>query len=132
MTNRAKTLTTTIAIVACLLFAPLAAHAQQAGKVHRIGFLHASDRLTANSRISPFLQGLRDRGYVEGRNIRIEWRFADGKRERLPALAADLVRRRVDVIVTSEGGRIVFGGPAAMSLVCRPWRTASWANSLKS
>ena len=66
-------------------FAILAAHptiAQQAGKMPTIGFLHASDRLTANSRISPFLQGLRDIGYVEGRNIRIEWRFADGKRKR--------------------------------------------------
>ena len=83
----------------------LAAHpaaAQQAGKIPTIGFLHAGD-YTANSHIPPFLQGLRDRGYVEGRNIRIEWRFADGKRERLPALAADLVRRRVDVIVTHGG-----------------------------
>ncbi len=79
----------------------LAAHpaaAQQAGKIPTIGFLHPGDH-TANQRIPPFLQGLRDFGYVEGRNIRIEWRFADGKRERLPALAADLVRLKVDVIV---------------------------------
>ncbi len=75
MTNRAKTLMTTIAIVACLLFAPLAAVAQQAEKVYRIGFLHPAD-FSANSRKPPFLQGLRDFGYVEGRNIRIEWRFA--------------------------------------------------------
>ena len=90
----------------------LAAHpaaAQQGGKIPTIGFLHAGD-YTANSHIPPFLQGLRDRGYVEGRNIRIEWRFADGKRERLPALAADLVRLKVDVIVGPGGA-----GPAAMA-----------------
>ena len=94
---------TVLAMTLAILASAHPAMAQPAGKMHRIGFLHASDRLTANSRISPFLQGLRDRGYVEGRNIRIEWRFADGKRERLPALAADLVRLKVDVIVGPGG-----------------------------
>jgi len=85
-----------------LLAAALAAEAQQAGKVFRIGIL-------ANlrpSRSEPgwglwegFIQGLRELGYVEGRNITIEWRVSEGKYERLPDLAAELVRRNVDVIV---------------------------------
>jgi putative ABC transport system substrate-binding protein len=81
-----------------LLAAPLAAEAQQVGKVARIGYL------TLNRAASPhlreaFIQGLRDLGYVEGRNVVIEYRDADGKLERLPALAAELVGLKVDVIV---------------------------------
>ncbi len=111
------------------------AAAQQAGKIPTIGFLHTSDRLTANPRISPFLQGLRDRGYVEGRNIKIEWRFADGKRERLPALAADLVRRRVDVIVT-HGGAAPTAIKATRTIpivvtVAGDYVARGWAKSLR-
>ncbi len=85
-----------------LLAAPLAAEAQQAGKVARIGYL--SYLGTNNRAASPhlheaFLQGLRDLGYVEGRNLVIEYRRAEGKLERLPALAAELVALKVDVIM---------------------------------
>ena len=85
-----------------LLAAPLAAEAQPAGKVPRIGFLVASSASdAANARwIEAFRQGLRDLGYVEGRNIVIEYRYAGEKYERLPALAAELVRLKVDLIVS--------------------------------
>jgi putative ABC transport system substrate-binding protein len=89
---------------AVLLAAPLAAEAQQAATVVRIGFL--STNLAASPhRPEAFRQGLRDLGYVEGRNLVIEYRDAEGKVDRLPALAAELVALKVDVIVT-DGGTI--------------------------
>jgi putative ABC transport system substrate-binding protein len=90
------------AVTGGLLAAPLAAEAQPAGKVPRVGFLAASSASdAANARwIEAFRQGLRDLGYVEGRNIVIEYRYAGEKYERLPALAAELVRLKVDVIVS--------------------------------
>ena len=85
---------------------PLAAGAQQAGKVYRIGVIGNSPPNTSvSSRFhEAFRQGLRERGWVEGRNTVIEWRFAEGRMERLPDLAAELVRLKVDVIVTTAGG----------------------------
>ena len=81
-----------------LLAAPFAAEAQQAAKVARIGFL--ATNLAASPHLQEaFRQGLRDLGYVEGRNVVIEYRDAEGKFERLPALAAELVALKVDVIV---------------------------------
>lgn len=86
-----------------LLAAPLAAEAQQAGKIARIGYL-SPNVATANPRLlEPFRQGMRDLGYVEGRNLLIEYRFAEGKLEQLPTLAANLVALKVDVIVTAGG-----------------------------
>src|SRR5574341_1436826 len=80
------------------LFSPVAAEAQQAAKIARIGYL--SPNLAAGPHLrEAFLQGLRDLGYVEGRNLVIEYRDAEGKLERLPALAAELVALKVDVIV---------------------------------
>ncbi len=76
------------------------AAAQQPTKIPRIGFLFASSPSTNPARIEAFRQGFRELGYVEGKNIVIEWRFAEGKLDRLPALAAELVRLKVDVIVT--------------------------------
>jgi len=81
-----------------LLAAPLAAGAQQAAKVARVGFL-ATSLATGPHLTDAFRQGLRDLGYVEGRNVVIEYRDAQGKIERLPALAAELVALKVDVIV---------------------------------
>jgi len=85
-----------------LIAAPLATETHPAGKVPRIGFLvAASTSDSAYARlIEAFRQGLRDLGHVEGRNIVIEYRYAGEKYERLPALAAELVRLRVDVIVS--------------------------------
>jgi len=83
-----------------LLALSYSASAQQPKKVPRIGFL-AAVSLSANSvRFEAFRQGLRELGYVEGKNIVIEWRYADGKLDRLPALAAELVRLNVDIIVS--------------------------------
>ena len=81
-----------------LLAAPLAAEAQQAAKVARIGYLSIDVAGSVHLR-EAFLQGLRDLGYVEGRNVVIEYRDAEGKPERLPALAAELVALKVDVIL---------------------------------
>lgn len=78
-----------------------AAEAQQSKKIPRIGFLNALFPTTNPARIEAFRQGLRDVGYVEGKNIAIEYRYAERKVDRLPALAAALVRLKVDVIVTS-------------------------------
>ena len=82
-----------------LLAAPFATAAQQAAKVARIGYLSHNLALNRHLR-EAFRQGLRDLGYVEGRNVVIEFRDAEGKAERLPALAAELVALKVDVIVT--------------------------------
>jgi len=83
-----------------LLAAPLAAEAQQAAKVARIGFL-ALNMAAAPHLREAFRQGLRDLGYVEGRTVVIEYRDAEGKPERLPALAAELVALKVDVILAA-------------------------------
>jgi putative ABC transport system substrate-binding protein len=81
-----------------LLAAPPAAEAQQAAKIARIGYLTGS-LATGPHLPEAFRQGLRDLGYIEGRNVVIEYRDAEGKLERLPALAAELVALKVDVIV---------------------------------
>ena len=85
--------------------APLAAEAQQAGKVARIGFLATNPAAGDPHLREAFRQGLRDLGYVEGRNLVIEYRDAEGKLERLPALAAELVALKVDVIVAARHTR---------------------------
>ena len=87
-----------VALAVSLTLAPLAAEAQQPGKVPRIGYL-GLNRAAYPDLVEAFLQGLRDLGYVEGRNVVIEYRDAEGKFERLPALAAELVALKVDVIV---------------------------------
>jgi len=81
-----------------LLAVPFAAEAQPAGKVPRIGFLFSGASGPARE-VDTFRQGLRDLGYIEGQNIAIEYRFAGGQVERLPELAAELVRLKLDVIV---------------------------------
>ena len=83
--------------------APLASFAQQQDKVRRIGFLGARSRSTQSNPdvyYDAFTRGMRELGYIEGKNLVIEWRFADGKYERLPGLAAELVQMKVEVIMT--------------------------------
>ena len=85
------------------LSAPLRAVAQQPPKIPRIGFLAGRTRSTASNpdvNYDAFIEGMRELGYVEGKNLIIEWRFADGYNERLPGLAAELVRSKVDLIAT--------------------------------
>jgi putative ABC transport system substrate-binding protein len=88
-----------------MLFAlSYSASAQQVKKIPRIGFLSSLSPQAVANRIEAFRQGLSELGYAEGKNILIEWRYAEGRTERLPEFATDLVRLKVDVIVT--------GGPA--------------------
>jgi putative ABC transport system substrate-binding protein len=89
-----------IAALGSVSLSPIASRAQQAGKLARIGFLGVSSPSAFASRIDALKGGLRDFGYVEGSTILIEYRWAEGHYERLPALAAELVRSNVDVIVT--------------------------------
>jgi len=78
---------------------PMAAHAQQAA-MPVIGFLHSASASTFAEHIPAFHKGLSEAGYVDGQNVAVEYRWAEGRNETLPALAADMVRRRVSVIVT--------------------------------
>src|SRR5206468_3355762 len=89
------------AIVVALTVCGARAEAQQPQKVPRIGYLGAPPLSAMAARTEAFRQGLRELGYMEGKNIVIEWRSAEGKSERVPALAAELVRLKVDVIITA-------------------------------
>jgi putative ABC transport system substrate-binding protein len=97
------------------LFSPVAVKAQQGAKVPRIGYL-AVDRAAGPHLIEAFRQGLRDLGYVEGSNVVIEYRDAEGKFERLPALAAELVALKVDVIVAGGTPLILAAKQATRTL----------------
>ena len=97
MNNRRKLI---VALGAGALTTPLAPFAQQKGKVWRIGFLHSDFVSRVGDRVDAFRGGLRELGYEEGKNLVIEFRWADGKIDRLPELAAELVRLKVDVLVT--------------------------------
>jgi putative tryptophan/tyrosine transport system substrate-binding protein len=91
-----------VTAVLCLIAVPFGAgDAQSPPGAPRIGFLSPFPINAQDSRIAAFRQGLRDLGFVEGQNIVIEYRSAEGRRDRLPELAAELVRQKVDVIVTS-------------------------------
>jgi putative ABC transport system substrate-binding protein len=90
-----------IILLASATACPLAAHAQQqAGKVPRIGFLGVTSPSDRPSLLDAFRQGLRELGWVEGQNIFIDYRYAEGRLDRLPELAAELVRLKVDIIVS--------------------------------
>ena len=104
----------TVFTLGALLFAlSLSAEAQQAKKIYRIGYL--SEGVAETSRLEGLRQALRDLGYVDGKNIVIEYRFAEGKLDRLPDLAGDLVRLKVDVMVT--------GGSSATAAAQQATRT---------
>jgi putative ABC transport system substrate-binding protein len=92
-----------------LLSVPLAAGAQPAGKVHRIGFLGNSTAALEANLVQPFRDGLRELGYVEGRDVAIEYRWAEGQYERFPALIVELIALKVEVLVTA-------GTPAALAV----------------
>jgi putative ABC transport system substrate-binding protein len=92
-----------------LLAAPLAAQAQQKARLFKIGFLGNSTEALEANLIGPFREGLRDFGYVEGQNLLIEYRWAEGNYDRLPALIAELLAEKVQVIVTA-------GTPATLAV----------------
>src|SRR5262245_28584628 len=95
---------TVLSLSALLLTLCPSAETQQPKKISRIGFLGAASMSANSARIEAFRQGLRELGYVEGKNIVIEYRYADGKSDRLPALAVELVGLKVDVIISGGGG----------------------------
>ena len=92
------------ALCAILLAFCVSTEAQQPTKVPRIGYLNGSAYSATSDRVEGFRQGLRDLGYQEGKTILIEWRYANGKRDRQREMAAEVVRLKVDVIVASSGG----------------------------
>ena len=89
-----------LALSAMLFALSLPAEAQQPKTVPRVGRLYAASASATTARTEAFRQGLRELAYVEGKNIVVEYRYADGKPDRLPALAAELVRLKVDIIIT--------------------------------
>jgi putative ABC transport system substrate-binding protein len=111
----------TLVVLLLLLVAPAclpgaAAHAQEhrAGKVYRIGFLRAGP--PPKAWVEAFQQGLRERGYVEGQNVTVEFRFTDGSLDQLPQLAEELVGLKVDVVVASAGAAAVAAAKAVTSV----------------
>jgi putative ABC transport system substrate-binding protein len=93
------------------------AEAQQAGKIFRIGFLDSSTASGMAVLLEAFWQEMRKLGWIEGKNIAVEYRFAEGKSDRLPELAADLVRLKVDLIVVSSGGPAPLAAKKATSTI---------------
>jgi putative ABC transport system substrate-binding protein len=90
-----------------LLVLPIPARAQQRKKVHRIGYLSNSDAATDSTRTESIRLALRERGYTDGQNIAIEYRYTEGKSARAAELAAELVRLQVDIIVLFGGGAVI-------------------------
>src|SRR3981189_2297256 len=105
-----------ILFVVVLLAVAVIAEAQQPTKVPRIGYLSPTSPSVSPTRIEAFRQGLRELGYVEGKNIVIEYRYAEGKLDRLPLLAAELVDHKIDVIVTG-GNQATLAAKQATSTI---------------
>jgi putative ABC transport system substrate-binding protein len=95
---------------------PFAARAQQAGKLPTIGFLGAATPAVASQWVSAFVKRLRELGWIEGRTVAIEYRWAEGRNERFAEIAAEFVRLRVDVIVTWASAPVVAARQATMTI----------------
>ena len=92
-------------LTAILLVSNHPADAQQPKKVSRLGYLSNTDAATDSARAEGIRLALRERGYIEGQNIAIEYRYSEGRRDRAPELAAELVRFKIDIIVVAGGKR---------------------------
>ena len=99
-----------LALCALLLALSFSASAQQPKKVARIGYLSSFDQASDSNGTEAIRLALHERGYIEGQNIAFEYRYAEGKLDRLPELAAELVLLKVDIIVVAGGGRVAAGG----------------------
>jgi putative ABC transport system substrate-binding protein len=106
-----------VALAVAITLCGAVVDAQQAGKIFRIGFLDPSTASSIAVFLEAFRQELSKLGWIEGKNITIEYRFAEQKNERLPELAAELVRLKVDLIVTSGGGRVPLAAKGATSTI---------------
>jgi putative tryptophan/tyrosine transport system substrate-binding protein len=95
-----------LALCALLLALSPPAEAQQPKKVPRIGYLTSGDAATDSPRSEGIRLALRERGYIEGQNLAIEYRYSEGKSDRFPELAAELVRLKVDIIVVATGATV--------------------------
>jgi len=115
------------AAAGALLAMPFGIRAQQAGQAPRIGYLVQNYTDTAQPQLSAFREGLRERGWIDGQNIVIETRFGEGRLDRLPALVSELIRLKVDVIVTSSSGTSWAAKNATQSI---PIVMAASANAL--
>ena len=116
-----------------ILVTALAAEAQPAGKVHRIGWLTTDVRPAGpHPLLEAFRQGLRDLGYVEGQNMRIESRYAEGQEDRCPALAAELLHLPVDVLVAAGTAPIQAAQHATSTIpIVMAWDTdPQWPRGL--
>src|SRR6266404_8528917 len=96
-----------ILFVVVLLAVAVVAEAQQPNKIPRIGYLLPADAASDSTRAEAIRLALRERGYIEGQNIATEYRYTEGKVDRFPELAAELVRLKVDVLVAAGGDRLV-------------------------
>ena len=99
-----------VALAVAFAMCGAVAEAQQPKKVPRIGYLSSLDPASESTRAEAIRLALRELGYIEGQNIAIEYRYAEGKLDRLPELAAELVRLKVDIIVVAGGDRLDPGG----------------------
>jgi putative tryptophan/tyrosine transport system substrate-binding protein len=106
-----------LTLCAMLFALTYSASAQQPKKVHRIGYLSPNDPTSDSSRSEPIRLALRDLGYTEGQNIAFEYRYAEGKVDRFPELAAELVRLKVNVIVAGRGTRLVLAAKNATKTI---------------
>ncbi len=106
MSTRSRAVWFIIPLALCILLAPLAADAQPPPKIPRIGYLGSSSPSAVAGLLESFRQGLRELGYVEGQNIFIDYRWAEGRPDRLLPLAAELIHLRVDVFVTASNSGV--------------------------
>jgi len=106
-----------VALVVALTVCGARAEAQQPKKVYRIGYLSSVDPATESTRSEAIRLALRQRGYIEGQNIAIEYRYAEGKRDRLPELAGELVRLNIDIIVVAGGEPLILAAKNATKTI---------------
>jgi putative tryptophan/tyrosine transport system substrate-binding protein len=109
--------TSFFAVVIAFVGLAVVVHAQQPKKVPRIGYLAGGDAASDSARSEAIRLALRERGYIEGQNLAIEYRYAEGKIDRFPELATELARRKVDIIVVTGGNRIILAAKNATKTI---------------
>ena len=118
-----------ILVAVVLLALGVTAEAQQPKKVSRIGYLSVLDPASESTRAEAIRLALRERGYIEGQDIAIEYRYAEGKRDRFSELAAELVRLKIDIIVAARGDTVVRAAKNATKTI--PIVMVGWRRSCR-